>query len=584
MGLCRGVELGDVERDGDLDMIFAQDFDKLPRLMINDGDGFFTDETVTRLPNMTLSASRAQFGDIDNDGDLDIYILDGGPNRFGCGQNRIYVNDGMGFFTDETDSRHPLGNLCEPMDCIFGDVDNDFDIDVRTASTASSNSRLFRNNGSGVFTTANTPPDNNCYSYDFGDIDNDGDLDLFGANGNAGGNNSDILLKNTGMGFTDSSSQISPNPTVDDNDSKFFDFDNDGDRDLIVARLGGTAERIYLNDGAGNFAEQTGLITPNGDSTLDVMVADLLGNGRYAIVTAQGESGLYHNRIYVMTGGPTDTIAPTIVSTEQVPDQEGASGPYVVRALILDGMSSDRNFFDKGIDLYYSVDDGPEQQAPMHHSGGQVYRGVIPSVEGGTVSYYVAATDFNNNTGTGEVLSFEVASSQIVILASTPPDGAIDARQPSDLDGSNPAGWDSIDLMFDGDAGSLTPDDFTLTEDGGDGVPVGISSVEVLDATSVRLHFDAMIQTLAWIRVTHNGSGTSVRIGYLPADVSGDGFSGAVDVLTLIDALNGVTLLPDYSTDIDRSGLSSAPDVLREVDLLNGADSYDAYLNASLPD
>ena len=60
-GLCRGVELGDIDNDGDLDMIFAQDFNRLPALFVNDGAGFFTDVTAAQLPNVTLSSSRAQF-------------------------------------------------------------------------------------------------------------------------------------------------------------------------------------------------------------------------------------------------------------------------------------------------------------------------------------------------------------------------------------------------------------------------------------------------------------------------------------------------------------------------------------------
>ncbi len=110
-GLCRGVELGDIDDDGDLDMIFAQDFNRLPAFFVNDGAGFFTNVTSAQLPNITLSSSRAQFGDIDNDGDLDLYIVSGSSTRFGCGQYRVYVNDGNGFFTDETASRHPIGNV-----------------------------------------------------------------------------------------------------------------------------------------------------------------------------------------------------------------------------------------------------------------------------------------------------------------------------------------------------------------------------------------------------------------------------------------------------------------------------------------
>ena len=409
-GWCRGVELGDIDNDGDLDLIFAQDFNKLPHLFTNDGAGFFTDVTATQLPKITLSSSRAQFGDVDNDGDLDIYITSGASNRFGCGQFRLYFNDGNGFFTDETATHLPIGNVCANMDCIFGDIDGDFDLDVKTASTGSNNSRLYRNDGTGVFSLiTDILPDSSCYSYDFGDINGDGDLDLLGIN--AGSGSTELLLENDGMGaFTNISGQISPNSSLDYNDSKFFDYDNDGDLDLIIARLGSGGERIYNNDGNGNFTQISGLITVISDSSLDIMVADLTANGKLDIVTAQSESGSFVNRIYI-NNGPADTIPPNIVRTEQLKDTDDIVGPYVVRTVIYDQMTSDRGFFDHGVTLNYSVGAGPGKQVPMTWSGNSLWRGEIPGQpQGGTVTYFVTALDSADNLGAGKELSFIVVA------------------------------------------------------------------------------------------------------------------------------------------------------------------------------
>ncbi len=71
-------------------------------------------------------------------------------------------------------------------------------------------------------------------------------------------------------------------------------------------------------------------------------------------------------------------------------------------------MTSDRNFIDNGIFLNYSVDGGEVSQVPMRHSGGQVYRGVIPCDVNGLVEYFVTALDDNDNLGTGATLSFEI--------------------------------------------------------------------------------------------------------------------------------------------------------------------------------
>ncbi|MBM4100197.1 MAG: VCBS repeat-containing protein, partial [Planctomycetes bacterium] len=109
-GWYRGVEAGDVDRDGDWDLILANDFNKRPQLLINNGAGVFSDQTTTRLPTFTMSSARAHFGDVDNDGDLDLAFCNNGATRFGSGQPRLYLNDGTGIFADAT-ANLPVGNI-----------------------------------------------------------------------------------------------------------------------------------------------------------------------------------------------------------------------------------------------------------------------------------------------------------------------------------------------------------------------------------------------------------------------------------------------------------------------------------------
>ncbi|MCI0344688.1 MAG: VCBS repeat-containing protein [Chloroflexi bacterium] len=217
-----------------------------------------------------------------------------------------------------------------------------------------------------------------------------------------------MLLLNDGEGgFTDVSSRLSPNASEDDNDSKFFDYDDDGDLDLLIGRLGGNGEKVYANDGNGNFQLQEGVVEGVSDSSLDIDVADLTGDDRVDIVTAQGESGSFVNRIYV-GNGPQDDRVPRVVATE-LPETRGGDPFYVVRARILDDLTSDRNFFDRGVALHYAVDGGAELEVPMRHSGGQVYRGELPGQgPGALVEYFVTARDWADNLGTGPTQSFTV--------------------------------------------------------------------------------------------------------------------------------------------------------------------------------
>ena len=408
-GWYRGVEAGDIDRDGDWDLILANDFNKRPQILINNGAGVFADQTATRLPTTTMSSARAQFGDVDNDGDLDLVFCNNGTTRFGSGQPQLYLNNGAGVFTATT-GYLPVGNVSEQMDILFFDMDNDLDLDILLATRASSpnQSRLWRNDGTGRYANlATLPADSTAYSYDAGDIDGDGDLDLIGIN--AGASSTELLLRNNGTGtaWTNISTSITPNPATDDNDSRFFDIDMDGDLDMVIGSLG-ARDRIYLNSGAGVFAESTTLMAAVSDATIDVKVADFNNDKRFDIITAQGESGSFQNKIYMNNTGPIDNRAPRVVAMDQVVPATPAAAQSV-RADIADDMTSDRGFHDKGVTLNYAVNGGAAQTAPMPWNGNNQWRGVIPvQAIGAVVVYWVTATDWSGNLGTGASKTYTV--------------------------------------------------------------------------------------------------------------------------------------------------------------------------------
>lgn len=414
-GWFRGAEAGDMDGDGDMDLILAQDFAKKPILLANNGAGVFTNASAN-LPNINLSSSRAQFGDVDNDGDLDLIFCNSGTaSRFSTnGRPRLYLNDGTGVYSDAPTTQTPQANIGEQMDIFFFDVDNDLDLDIYVGSRAAA-SQLWLNDGTGIYTklASGMPVGGSSYSYDAGDIDGDGDMDLIGVN--SGSSSTELLLKNAngiGTSWTTISNQISPNPAVDDNDSRFFDNDFDGDLDLIVGSLGST-ERYYSNNGTGSFAQTASVIPAVSDSSLDIKVADLTGDGRPDIVTAQGESGSFQNKIYVNVSGAVDNRAPVVKLTEQVVPGKG-TGPFAVRAEVFDDSANDRGYeFKPGdVTLVYSVDGGKEQSVVMKWAGAWNYRGVLPAVDPCvSVAYHVRAVDRMGNVGVGPTKTFDVAGS-----------------------------------------------------------------------------------------------------------------------------------------------------------------------------
>lgn len=425
IGIFRDVQAGDCDGDGDFDLLFAQDFLLPAKLLINDGAGYFTDASADRLPAMNLSSNHVAFADVDNDGDLDLFFCNGGAYRQLAGVPQLFLNNGAGFYVDAPASMTPQAAIAGQMDCTFADVDEDFDLDV-VISGLIGTSQLWLNNGAGKF-TRHLPFNGGqvAYSHDFGDLDGDGDLDLIGVSVLP-----EYLMRNNMPGaWNDISPLLSPNLNIDDNESRFFDYDNDGKADLVIATLefgvtpGMSVERVYRNLGPGaipQFVEVEGVMPPGKDATLDLEVADLDGDGRLDIVTAQGEFGIdFQNRIYMNESGPADSRPPTIVRVESVPDAllaEGMAGPFAVRAIVTDATTGDRGFDPQTIVLDALLANGDPLVIPMKWVGNAEWRGVIPSQSTcGTLKYSVVATDRAGNSATSGVQTFSITASSAVL-------------------------------------------------------------------------------------------------------------------------------------------------------------------------
>ncbi|NUO00054.1 MAG: VCBS repeat-containing protein [Saprospiraceae bacterium] len=144
------LAMADVDGDGDLDLMEGNEDGNL--LHINNGSGFFTNETDTRLPqNLNIETRKVTFGDVDSDGDVDVFLSNVGfiPGRIR--QNRLFLNDGTGHFTDATTSLLPADND-HTIDAIFEDVDLDGDLDLVIGNVFGAPVKIYGNNGTGLFT------------------------------------------------------------------------------------------------------------------------------------------------------------------------------------------------------------------------------------------------------------------------------------------------------------------------------------------------------------------------------------------------------------------------------------------------
>lgn len=229
--------------------------------------------------------SGAAFLDYDNDGDLDLYIVNGTPlpgfETTDPSTNLLYQNNGDGTFTDVT-AAAGVGDTSYGMGCVAADYDNDGNPDLYVTNFGKN--LLYRNNGDGTFTNATSHAgvddgDKWSSSCAFVDYDHDGNLDLYVVNyldydiakdrdwydprGRRIYSNpqvyagiSDTLYRNNGDGtFTDVTRQVG----VYNNDGKGLgvtcgDYDNDGRIDIYVAN-DTTPNFLYRNVGDGRFVD-----------------------------------------------------------------------------------------------------------------------------------------------------------------------------------------------------------------------------------------------------------------------------------------------------------------------------------------
>ena len=428
----KGLVVADVDNDGDQDVAFANGFLNQPSLLINNGSGVFTNETATRFPALSLNSFGGGFGDVDDDGDIDLVLADAGPSAFGGtgGMVRLLLNNGAGVFANAP-AQMNAANKVGSQNAQVLDVDNDFDLDV-VVDGKSVGQQLYLNNGAGTYTLqASTLPagTSNTYATDFSDLDNDNDLDAvyisFSAPLNEGTAQNNLVPSGT-LGFTGSQTTIGGLNGHDDNDVIFLDADDDGIQDAIVGSLGNGQEKLYRNAGtfaSGSFAFDMSGFTLLTDSTLDLATADFDGDGRYDVVTGQGESGNFTNRVYRNTG-PVDTRAPRIGRVQPTPPRVPLSvilaGGLARKAWIQDATYKRGQTFVRARADVTAVKDGVPQafSTPMRYVGGGLHRAAIqPSASptgrvGMDVTWTVHASDPQGNASDSAPAAFRICGAE----------------------------------------------------------------------------------------------------------------------------------------------------------------------------
>lgn len=282
----------DYDNDGFLDLYITREGGDI--LYQNAGKGVFKDVTSDAKIGSKTGGIKAVFFDLDHDGDLDLF-------ETGSTSNMVYRNNGDGTFQDRTTEMGLATSGAISQAATFGDLDDDGDIDLFVANEKASNS-LYSNQRQGVYSDdtkkAGLKSNGGSSAVAVGDYNNDGFLDLF--IGSSMGENSELFL-NKGNGtyspLKNSSKMLGVLKQVKINDVKFLDFDNDGFLDILIAGeaadKGGRGVFLFHNDAVGVFSDVTKLLPEEPKSGRQIALFDYNDDGDLDIAIAGANGGVF---------------------------------------------------------------------------------------------------------------------------------------------------------------------------------------------------------------------------------------------------------------------------------------------------
>ena len=270
-----GVAAADYDADGDVDLLIVGGNSDPNQLFQNQGDGTYIDVAASVDLDIVNWGSGPAFGDIDGDGDLDLFIGAVEDDPYYLFENRLDEADGT--FVDVTSISGITIGAENTVSATFYDYDQDGFLDLFLAHwgteriSSEDTETLWRNNGDRTFTNRSLDTgiapglleqDRDwTYTPNLTDIDGDGDGDLLMA---AEFETSQVFVNNGDGTFTKTSDR---EVLVDQAGmgAAVGDYDNDGDMDWFVSSIFKLntpdgdliGNRLYRNDGTGVFEDVT---------------------------------------------------------------------------------------------------------------------------------------------------------------------------------------------------------------------------------------------------------------------------------------------------------------------------------------
>jgi hypothetical protein len=241
----REAAVGDFDGDGDLDLCGAEGVFLPPSvrqvMLRNDGMERFTNVSATSLPVSSSPTLMTVAFDMDGDSDVDLFLSKQ------LAPSRLWRNNGAGVFTDV--SVNLPAAATDHLAAVTADFDGDGDLDIAAMAGyfSTATDQLLVNNGAGVFAAVALSLGAGTTSMAAADIDGDGDPDLA-----VGAHTGPRLFRNDGnMAFTDVTAVWLAGVQSNVLSVALGDLDGDGDPDLVLGRQNVGGDLVLRNTGSG---------------------------------------------------------------------------------------------------------------------------------------------------------------------------------------------------------------------------------------------------------------------------------------------------------------------------------------------